>query len=84
MSTPYFFPDPLFSKIPWALRLASPIIPMQGKNEGHWFTPGLVENHISYSHNPVRSAYELAMLLKQLRRRSASSKSTSAGDPLEE
>ena len=66
MSTPYLFPDPLFRKIPWALRLFSPVIPLQGKNEGNWFTPGLMENHISYSHNPVRSAYELAMLLEQL------------------
>lgn len=66
MSTPYLFPDPLFRKIPWALRLLSSIYPLQGKDEGKWFTPGLVDNHISYSHNPVRSAYQLAMLLKQL------------------
>ncbi|MEN8240402.1 MAG: alpha/beta fold hydrolase [Chloroflexota bacterium] len=66
MSTPYLFPDPLFRKIPWALRLASPIIPLKSKNEGQWFTPELTESHISYSHNPVRSVYELAMLIERL------------------
>jgi carboxylesterase len=67
LSTPYIFPDPLFRKIPWALRLFSSVVPLQDKKEGLWFTPGLADSHISYSHNPVRSAYELAMLLKQLR-----------------
>lgn len=67
MSTPYLFPEPLFQKIPWALRLASPFIRKRGKSEGLWFTPGLSKNHISYSHNPVRSAYELALLIEKER-----------------
>jgi carboxylesterase len=66
MSTPYLFPPPFFRKFPWVLRLISPFYRLQGKSEGHWFTPGLAENHISYSHNPVRPGYELAMLLKKL------------------
>ena len=66
MSTPYLFPKPIFRKFPWILRLVSPVYRKQGKSKGLWFTPGLAENHISYSHNPVRPGYELAMLLKRL------------------
>jgi carboxylesterase len=65
MSTPYEFPDERFRKTPWLLRMVSPVYRKQSKNEGNWFTPGIAENHISYSHNPVRPAYELAMLIKE-------------------
>jgi len=65
MSTPYEFPDARFRKAPWLLRLASPILRQQSKDEGNWFTPGIAESHISYSHNPVRPAYELALLIEK-------------------
>lgn len=66
MSTPYLFPLRLFRKFPWLMRLISPFYRQQGKNEGNWFTPGLASDHISYSHNPVRPGYELALLLQKL------------------
>jgi carboxylesterase len=66
MSTPYLFPRPLFRRFPWIMRLLSLVYRKQRKDEGFWFTLGLAENHISYSHNPVRPAYELAMLIKKL------------------
>ncbi len=66
MSTPYEFPVTWARNAPWAIRLVSAVMPTQGKSEGIWFTPGLVDNHISYKRNPVRSGYELHALLRTM------------------
>jgi carboxylesterase len=69
MSTPYDFPVRWAAKVPWVLRVASAVMPTQGKSQGApWFKPEMGEGHISYPKHPVRSAYELNRLLVQLRR----------------
>ena len=67
MSTPYRFPKKWVNQFPWLLPLIAPFVPKTGKSEGVWFTPQMAESHVSYSHNPVRSAYELYKLLEIMR-----------------
>lgn len=64
MSTPYHLPVRWARKNPWLVHLLAPIKPSMAKNQRPWHTPGLQEDHISYSRNPVRSGYELYKLLK--------------------
>ncbi|MGD2027853.1 MAG: alpha/beta fold hydrolase [Anaerolineales bacterium] len=67
LSTLYDFPVRWVQKVPWMMRVISPFMPTQAKNENTtWFNPDMAEEHISYPKHPVRSAYELYRLLKRL------------------
>ena len=68
MSTPYYFPVKWAQDNPWLLNVLSRIVKTQEKNEGNWFKPELAEEHISYERNPTRPAYELNLLLAEMRR----------------
>lgn len=67
MSTPYLFPNPLARRMPWMLKLLSPVLPAMGKSEGRWFNPEMQKDHIHYPKHPLRPAYELYLLLKIMR-----------------
>lgn len=67
LSTPYFFPVKWAQDNPWLLKFFSRIVKTQGKNEGNWFNPELAKDHLSYERNPTRPAYELNLLLAEMR-----------------
>lgn len=67
LSTPYDFPVRWAQKVPWVMRLISPIYPKRSKKErSTWFNPAVAEDHISYPQHPLRSAYELYQLLRRM------------------
>ncbi len=68
MSTPYYFPVKWAQDNPWLLRFFSRLVKTQGKGEGNWFNPELAKDHLSYERNPTRSAYELNLLLAEMRK----------------
>ena len=68
MSTPYDLPSLSFPL--WAARLLSRFKPYisKGKVPGSgWFDPDAYAQHVAYPMNPVRSAVELKLLLKEMR-----------------
>jgi carboxylesterase len=67
MSTPYYFPVKWAQDNPWMLKLLTVFVRTQEKNEGNWFNPELADDHISYERNPTRPAYELNLLLAEMR-----------------
>ncbi|MBN2044572.1 MAG: alpha/beta fold hydrolase [Anaerolineales bacterium] len=67
LSTPYYFPVQWVQDNPWLLKLLSRFVKTQEKNEGNWFKPELAKDHISYERNPSRPAYELNLLLAEMR-----------------
>lgn len=68
MSTPYYFPVKWAQDNPWLLRFFSRLVKTQGKGEGNWFNPELAKDHLSYERNPTQSAYELNLLLAEMRK----------------
>jgi len=67
MSTPYYFPKKWAQDNPWLLKFLSRFVKTQPKGEGNWFKPELAKDHLSYERNPTRPAYELNLLLAEMR-----------------
>jgi carboxylesterase len=67
MSTPYYFPKKWAQNNPWLLKFLSALVKTQPKGEGNWFKPELAHDHLSYERNPTRPAYELNLLLEEMR-----------------
>lgn len=67
LSTLYELPLSFFSRFPWLLLPLSKVYPYRAKGTSYWFKAQGAEDYINYPYNPVRSAYELHLLLKEMR-----------------
>jgi len=67
MSAPYYFPVTWARRFPWLIRLISPFMRTRKKGEGIWFLPELEASHVHYPRDPVRSGFELFLLLEEMK-----------------
>jgi carboxylesterase len=67
MSTLYEIPIGFARRFPRLTRIMSIVYPCRLKRKGKWFNPQAAEGYIRYLCNPLRSSYELHLLLKELR-----------------
>ena len=65
MSTPYHMPDPYFYRMRALIPFLSRFTVGKRKKPSQWFNPAGAEGRITYDRNPLRSAYELGLLLDE-------------------
>lgn len=66
MASFYEMPVPIAKKLGPLLIPLSKIIPKLKKGKGGWFNPEKEKDYVAYKYNPVRPAWELTLLLRQL------------------